>query len=119
MTEELIELESHEKTSGVGWIIPNRYVRKSTLNRIFGWWLKDVGVLAPKEGSHIRRAMAMAISEQEVVRKLQGCDPVILKMLIRELSSYMREKGMDSWYNAHTIDLMRIAWARMEEAGDR
>ncbi len=116
MTEELIELESYEDTSGVGWSIPGRYVRKSTLNQILGWWLKDLGGLSPQKGSHIRRAMAIAIKEQEIIMKLQGCDSMILERLIGELTAYMREKGMDSWYNAHTIDLMRIAWARMEEA---
>lgn len=36
--------------------------------------------------------------------------------LIEELTAYMREEGMDSWYTSYIIDLIRIAWARVEEA---
>ncbi len=49
----------------------NYKVRKSTLNDICMWWVKDVGMLTPKQHNHIKRAMALAIFEQEVLDKIK------------------------------------------------
>jgi len=46
----------------------------------------------------------------------QEKEPVTKERLKEEVAAYMREKGMDSWWNQHTIELIEIGWKRVEEA---
>jgi len=61
MNEEWIELKPYMSK-----------VRKESLNRIFRMWLEEFGLLTPKQGEHIRRAMSQAIFEQTVLEKVQS-----------------------------------------------
>ena len=39
---------------------------------------------------------------------------VTLELLKEEVMSYMKEKGMDSWYASHMMELIEIGWERAE-----
>jgi len=40
---------------------------------------------------------------------------VTLKVLKEEVAGYMREKGMNSWYASHMMELIDIGWTRAEK----
>jgi hypothetical protein len=54
--EELVELEG---------TYPKMKVRKQLLNNIWHDWLVSFGTLSPKQGEHIRKAMALAVFESK------------------------------------------------------
>jgi len=65
-TTQLRELTSNLND----WKISDKYIREDTLNEVLGWWVEDVGLLTPKMANHIKRAMARAIFDQDIIKAI-------------------------------------------------